>query len=120
MSAERLAAPSPIEFQILLALADEPRHGYGIMREIERSTAKAMRIGPGTLYGAIKRLLEAGWIEASDRRPSAGDDPRRRVYYRVTRTGRTAASTEACRLAELVREASAKGLIPSGSPRLAT
>jgi DNA-binding PadR family transcriptional regulator len=70
----------PSEFQILLALADGERHGYAIMQEIERRTAGEVRLGPGTLYGSIKRMLAAGLIEESARRPAAERDDERRRY----------------------------------------
>ncbi len=100
------------EFHILLALADEERHGYGIMQEVERRSGRTVRLGPGTLYGAIKRMLAAGLIEESDRRPAPErDDQRRRCYYRLTGPGRRVAAEEAERLAALVRVAEAKRLI---------
>jgi DNA-binding PadR family transcriptional regulator len=95
-----------------LALADDERHGYGIMQEVERRSGGTVRLGPGTLYGAIKRMLAAGLIEESDRRPAPErDDQRRRCYYRLTRLGRRVAADEAERLAALVRVAEAKRLI---------
>lgn len=103
------------EFHILLALADAPRHGYGIMQEVEKRAQGKVRLGPGTLYGAIKRMLAAGLIEESDRRPaSEPDDQRRRSYYRLTRLGRRVATEEAQRLAALVHVAESKRLIRTG------
>ena len=103
---------NPSEFHILLALADAPRHGYGIMQEVQKRSEGKVRLGPGTLYGAIKRMLAAGLIEESDQRPaSEPDDQRRRAYYRVTRLGRKVATEEAQRLAALVQVAQAKRLI---------
>jgi DNA-binding PadR family transcriptional regulator len=100
------------EFHILLALADSERHGYGIMQEVESCSQGAIRLGPGTLYGAIKRLIDSRLIEESARRPAArDDDERRRCYYRLTTAGRNAARTEAERLADLVRVAHAKRLV---------
>jgi len=99
------------EFHILLALADGERHGYGIMQEVEETSAGTVRLGPGTLYGAIKRMLAAGLIEESANRPARGDDERRRCYYRLTPRGRSIATEEAERLAALVRAAAAKRLI---------
>lgn len=101
----------PTEFQILLALADAERHGYGIMQEVSARSGGLVRLGPGTLYGAIKRMLASGLIEESDRRPDVDDDQRRRCYYRLTRVGRSAAVEEAERLAKLVRVAQAKRLV---------
>jgi DNA-binding PadR family transcriptional regulator len=104
------------EFHILLALADRERHGYGIMQEVEGRSAGTVRLGPGTLYGAIKRMLAAGLIEESADRPaSKNDDERRRCYYRLTRHGRRIAAEEAERLAALVRVAEAKRLVSSRS-----
>jgi DNA-binding PadR family transcriptional regulator len=88
---------------ILLALSSEARHGYGIMQEVARQSKGRYRLGPGTLYENIQKLLEQGIVEESPQR-SAGDDPRRR-YYRVTRFGRRLLSTEITRLEEVVREA---------------
>jgi DNA-binding PadR family transcriptional regulator len=99
------------EFHILLALADRERHGYGIMQEVEEKSAGSVRLGPGTLYGAIKRMLAAGLIEESAKRPAVKDDQRRRCYYRLTRQGRSILTEEAERLAGLVRVAAAKQLI---------
>jgi DNA-binding PadR family transcriptional regulator len=101
------------EFHILLALADGERHGYGIMQEVERATQGSIRLGPGTLYGTIRRMLASGLIEESKKRPAAArDDERRRCYYRITSAGRAAAEQEASRLAELVRVAHSKQLLP--------
>ena len=105
------------EFHILLALADGERHGYGIMQEVAVRSAGTVRLGPGTLYGAIKRMLAAGLIEESTKRPIAkNDDQRRRCYYRLTRFGRTVATEEAQRLAALVRVAEAKRLVSTQVP----
>jgi DNA-binding PadR family transcriptional regulator len=104
------------EFQVLLALADGERHGYGIMQEVESRSGGAVRLGPGTLYGAIKRMLTAGLIEESADRPDSDDDDRRRCYYRLTGRGRLVAAREAERLADLVRVAHAKRLLSSPTP----
>ncbi len=88
-------------FHILLALADEDRHGYGIMREVAELTSGKMRLGPGTLYGSIKTLLDAGLITELE-----SDDRRR--YYRLTPAGRKLAKAETARLAETLRIARAK------------
>jgi DNA-binding PadR family transcriptional regulator len=97
---------------ILVSLADADRHGYAIMQEVAARTDGAVRLGPGTLYGSIKRMLHDGLIEERDeRRDAAGDDVRRR-YYRITPRGRTLAREEIGRLATLVRRARAAGLAP--------
>ena len=102
---------SPPEFQILLALADGEKHGYGIMQEVGTRTAGRTRLGPGTLYGAIKRILQNGLIEETEERPDPKLDDRRRRYYRLTDAGRRLAVAEAERLVELVREAHDKRLL---------
>ena len=91
---------SPVVMQILLSLATEDRHGYGIMQEIKGQTNAQFRIGPGTLYDNLQRLLEQNLVEESK---SSHGDPRRR-YYRLTLTGRGVLTAETDRLASLVRE----------------
>lgn len=108
------------EFHILLALSDRERHGYGIMQEVEARSGGSVRLGPGTLYSAIKRMLTAGLIEESADRPAEkGDDARRRCYYRLTRRGRQVAVEEAERLAALVRVAESKRLLGRKAPAAA-
>lgn len=112
---------SPAVFNILLALSDgEARHGYGISKEVERRTGGAVRLGPGTLYGGIKRMISRGLIVeevADEREPEdlqaggVGHEERRR-YYRITGSGREVASAEARRLEGLVRTARDRGLLP--------
>jgi DNA-binding PadR family transcriptional regulator len=95
-------------FHILLALADEDRHGYGIMRQVEEQSCGRMRLGPGTLYSSVQTLLEEKLIEEVD--PPRGDDSpnaERRRYYRLSSSGRKLARTEADRLAALLRVARA-------------
>ena len=105
------------EFHILLALADVQRHGYGIMQEVASRSDGRVRLGPGTLYGAIKRLLAAGLIEESAKRPASGrDDPRRRRYYRLTPSGRKVAVEEAQHLERLVNVARIKRLVSGPVP----
>ncbi|HLK64125.1 MAG TPA: PadR family transcriptional regulator [Bryobacteraceae bacterium] len=87
---------------ILLALAGQERHGYAIMTEIARQSGGRYKVGPGTLYGNLDRLLEHGLVEEHDRRP-ADDDPRRR-YYRLTKFGKRVLNAEADRLAQVVKE----------------
>jgi DNA-binding PadR family transcriptional regulator len=106
---------SPAVFHILLALADGERHGYGIMQEVKFRTEGRVRLGPGTLYGAIKRLLEKGLIEEADERPDPDMDDERRRYYRLTDFGLRVLRAEASRLASLVRQAEAKQLLPDWS-----
>jgi DNA-binding PadR family transcriptional regulator len=99
------------DFQILLSLADADRHGYGIMQEVAERTGGRVRLGPGTLYGAIKRLVTAHYVAETERRPDPRLDDERRRYYRITAQGRRVAVAEAHRVAELVRVARAKGLL---------
>jgi DNA-binding PadR family transcriptional regulator len=106
------AAPNPTDFQILLALASQQRHGYGIMQEIARQSGQRIRVGPGTLYGAIKRMQAAGWIvETAASSRSEDDDARRTCYYRLTPTGRRAAAQAARQLADLLSVAESHGLL---------
>jgi DNA-binding PadR family transcriptional regulator len=89
-------------FHILLALADEERHGYGIMQDVAQQTGGALQLGPGTLYGCLKRMLTAGLVEESEERPDPTLDDERRRYYRMTPAGRRAVRAEAHRLAGAV------------------
>jgi len=108
---------SPAVFHILLALTDGERHGYGIKQEIALRTDGRIEMGPGTLYGAIKRLLKQGMIEESEERPDPDmDDDERRRYYRLTAFGRRVSQAEAERLAQLVSQAQAKQLLPRTLP----
>ena len=109
---------TPAVLHVLLALADEERHGYGIMKEVEGRTGGEVRLGPGTLYGAIKRMLAGGLIEESGERPDPELDDQRRRYYRITGFGRRVAGAEAERLQDLVSTARARKLLPSRKPRV--
>lgn len=100
----------PATFHILLALATEDRHGYGIIQEVEARTGGELRLSPGTLYRSIQRLLDQGLITEPKRRLSASDDPRRR-YYRITPFGTAVARAETRRLTHLVRLARVAGLL---------
>ena len=100
--------------QILLSLADDNLHGYGIMRQVEQQTNGRMRLGPGTLYSSVQALLEDGLIEEIDRSSSQGSTDERRRYYRLTSTGRKLARSEAERLADLLRVARAKNILRGG------
>ena len=98
-------------FQILLALADEDLHGYGIMRQVAEQTEGRMRLGPGTLYSSIRNLLEAQLIAEIDLREDARLGHERRRYYRLTSAGRKLARSEAERLADLLRVARGKRIL---------
>ena len=93
----------PQWFHILLSLAGEEQHGYGIMQEVLQRTRGKVRLWPATLYGSIKRLIEAGLIEESDERPAPELDDARRRYYRLTVLGKNVLDAECERLQELVR-----------------
>src|SRR5215472_15416918 len=97
------------QFQILLALTDQDRHGYGIIGEVAERTGGAVRLGTGPLYTAIGRLATAGFIRETDRRDS--QDARRR-YYMLTRLGRQALAAETGRLDALLVQAKRKGVRP--------
>lgn len=102
-------------FQIMLSLVDEPRHGYGIMKEVEARTEGRIRLAPGTLYGAVKRLKHQGLIvETAERVDPKLSDERRR-YYTLTGLGRKVVRAEAARIADLARQAAVKNLIPGWS-----
>jgi len=96
---------TPAVFHILLTLADGEAHGYAMMQEVTRRSGGSVRLGPGTLYGAISRLLEDGVIKESEERPDPEMDDTRRRYYRLTKLGGRVLATETERLAELVRAA---------------
>ena len=108
---ETLLPLTPSVFNILLALADGEKHGYGIMLEVEANTDGQMLMGPGTLYGSIKRMVKAGLIEESDERPDPELDDQRRRYYRMTGLGERVLRMEAERLASQVTMAKAKNLL---------
>ena len=95
-------------FHILLSLAGEGQHGYGIMQQVLERTDGKVRLWPATLYGTLKQLIEAGLIEESASRPSAELDDARRRYYKLTRLGRRVLDLESERLEELVRVLRAK------------
>jgi DNA-binding PadR family transcriptional regulator len=100
-------------FHILLSLADQERHGYGIMQEVEAMTQGQIQMGPGTLYGSIKRMLSADLIEESGERPDPEQDDERRRYYRLTTLGRRALGAETRRLSDLVKVAQSKRVVGS-------
>lgn len=108
---EELLPLTPAVFHILLALADSERHGYGIMQEIAERTQGAMRMGPGTLYGSIKRMLADGLIEAAAERPDPELDDERRRYYRLTDFGLRVLRAEAQRLEQIVSIVQSKRIL---------
>jgi hypothetical protein len=119
--AKRAPAPSvdprsflpltPFAFQVLLAIADADRHGYGIIREIAERTDGAIQLRTGTLYTLLQRLLDKGLIEESDQRPHPDEDDERRRYYGVSTLGRAVLAAEARRLEQAVGEARRKRVL---------
>ena len=99
----------PNWFHVLLSLADQEQHGYGIMQEVLARTEGKVRLWPATLYGTLKKLIEEELIEESDERPVPELDDTRRRYYRLTRLGRRVLAAESQRLEDLVRVIHAKG-----------
>lgn len=102
---------TPVVLHILLTLADGERHGYAIAQEIEETTDGQIRMGPGTLYGSIQRMLTASLIEETPHRQRAATDDERRRYYRMTAAGRRTLELELQRLARVVRLARSKRLL---------
>jgi DNA-binding PadR family transcriptional regulator len=102
---------SSAALHILLALAGEDLHGYGIMQEIARQSEGIYKLGPGTLYDNLRRIIQCGWVQELG--PRRGDDDPRRRYYRLTNAGRHALSAETARLTQVVREARLRLGIPN-------
>jgi DNA-binding PadR family transcriptional regulator len=109
--AEDMLPLTPAVLHILLALADGERHGYGIMQEVTRRAGGQVKMGPGTLYGSIKRMLADGLIEEVGERPDPALDNERRRYYRLTSFGLRVMQAEMLRLLQLVRLAQSKQVI---------
>ncbi len=110
---ERHLPLKAVVFHILLALLEEPRHGYGIVLEVRVRSAERIRLQTGPLYRHLRKLLDLGWVEESDHRP-AEDDPRRGAYYRITARGRAVAAAEATRLRTLLAATGELGLTSPG------
>jgi DNA-binding PadR family transcriptional regulator len=109
---ESLLPLRPSVFHILLALVDGDLHGYGIMQEVAEHTAGQIKLGPGTLYGSIKRLLVDGLIVEADERPDPSLDDERRRYYRLTDFGQRVLKAEVGRISRMVSVAQRKRLVP--------
>ena len=119
---EGLLPLTPVALNILLALADEERHGYGIGVEVRERTGGKMRLGPGTLYGSLKRMVDGGLVEEAEESENLPEgqpdgtprryDAERRRYYRLTGFGERVLAAELERLEEVVRTAQAKGYFP--------
>lgn len=105
---------TPAVFHILMALADGEKHGYSIMKDVEKQTGGKIKLGPGTLYGSIKRMLAANMIEESDERPDPAMDDERRRYYRMSGVGQTILNMECQRLDQAVKTARQKQVLVCG------
>lgn len=103
---------TPAVLHILLALSTGERHGYGIMKQVESDSQGKVKMGPGTLYGSIGRMIEAGLIRESEKRIDPHMDDERRIYYRITGLGRQALAAELERYREVVAVAKQKRLSP--------
>ncbi len=106
---------TPPVFHLLVALSDGERHGYALMRQVAEDTDGTLRLGPGTLYGCLQRMLDAGLIAESDQRADPQLDDERRRYYRISDLGTRVVIAEAKRLEAAVSAARARRLLPKGS-----
>jgi DNA-binding PadR family transcriptional regulator len=103
---------TPAVFHILLALSSGERHGYGIMKQVEADSQGKVTMGPGTLYGSLKRMLDAGLVKESERRVDPEMDDERRIYYHITDTGAQALESELDRYKRIVTLAQQRKLFP--------
>jgi DNA-binding PadR family transcriptional regulator len=103
---------TPAVFHILLALSSGERHGYGIMKQVEADTQGKVNMGNGTLYGSLKRMLDAGLVEESDKRVDPEMDDERRIYYQITGVGVKALEAELERYKRIVTLAQERKLLP--------
>jgi DNA-binding PadR family transcriptional regulator len=103
---------TPAVLHILLALSTEERHGYGIMKQVETESQGKVKMGPGTLYGSLNRMIAAGLIDESDKKVDPKMDDERRVYYKITALGRAGLAAELERYREVVAVAKKKQLAP--------
>lgn len=102
----------PVTFHILLALAEEDRHGYAIIQDVAMRTAGEVKLSAGTLYRSIQRMLEQGLLVETHERPAPDEDDERRRYYRITKFGIDVAKAEARRLSQLIKYARESGFAP--------
>src|SRR5262245_13958890 len=113
MASNRAQGPlTPAVLHILLALSTQERHGYGIMKQVEADSQAKVKMGPGTLYGSIGRMIDAGLIAESDRKIDPKLDDERRVYYKITALGQQTLAAELQRYREVVAVARQKSLLP--------
>ena len=104
---------TPAVLHILLALSTQDRHGYGIMKQVEADSQGKVNMGPGTLYGSLSRMIEAGLIRESDKKIDPEMDDERRIYYKITGLGKKALAAELERYREVVAVAKQKRLSPN-------
>ena len=119
-SRSHTSLPVPLStavFQILLSLVDEALHGYALIQDVRARTDGEVRLTASTLYAAMKRLLDSGWIEELDTPPTVEKHDERRRYYQITQLGREVAAAEARRLERMTAQARAKRLLPSKHAR---
>lgn len=113
MAKDKAKSPlTPAVLHILLALSTKERHGYGIMKQVQADSQGKVKMGPGTLYGSLGRMLEAGLVRESDKRIDPEMDDERRVYYRITGLGQEALAAELKRYREVVAVAKQRRLAP--------
>lgn len=112
MDTEDLLPLPEATFHILMAVADDDRHGYAIIQEVAARTGGSLKLSPGTLYRSIQRMLDQGLLQETAERPAPELDDERRRYYRITAFGRSVARAEARRLAQLVKLARESGFAP--------
>ena len=103
---------TPAVFHILLALSNGERHGYGIMKQVEADSQGKVNMGPGTLYGSLKRMLDSGLVRESDKRVDPEMDDERRIYYQITGIGVKALEAELERYQRIVSIAQQRKLFP--------
>ena len=114
MAKSKTTAPlTPAVLHVLLALCDQERHGYAIMKQVQSDSEGKVKMGPGTLYGSISRMIDAGLIRESEKRADPKMDDERRVYYKITGLGQKALAAEVERYREVVAVAREKRLSPN-------
>ena len=106
---------TPAVLHILLALSTRERHGYGIMKQVEADSEGKVNMGPGTLYGSLGRMIDAGLIRESDKKVDPSMDDERRVYYKITGLGREAVTAELERYRKVVAVAKSKTFSPKNA-----